>query len=115
MRPYDIVDALENVVAEYGGSKYAVAVDSCSNALLLAARYRFMTGSPITVSIPKRTYVGVAQAILNAGGQLKFRDEIWQGAYELQGIDVIDSARRFTRGMYIPGTLYCLSAHWGKT
>jgi len=114
VQPYEIVDALEKVVAEYGGSKYAVAVDSCSNALLLAARYRFLTGSPTTVSIPKRTYVGVAQAILNAGGQLTFRDEMWQGAYELRGIDVIDSARRFTRGMYVPGTLYCLSAHWGK-
>ena len=32
--PWDIVEGFENIVAEYAGSKYAVAVDSCTNSML---------------------------------------------------------------------------------
>jgi len=38
--PYDSVDELERRVAEYAGAPYAVAVDSCSNALLISFAYR---------------------------------------------------------------------------
>lgn len=55
---------------------------------------------PIDVDIPKRTYVGVGMAILNAGGRVTFRDEEWSGAYQLAPLPVIDSARWFTGGMY---------------
>lgn len=114
MRPYDVVAALEEVVAEYGGSKFAVAVDSCTNAILLALEYRKLYGKISEVEIPKRTYVGVAYAIKNAGLRCKFRSEHWEGIYEMRGSGIIDSARRFKRGMYIKDSLYCLSAHWGK-
>ena len=33
--PWDIVEAFEDKVAKYAGSKYAVATDSCTNSLLL--------------------------------------------------------------------------------
>ena len=42
MKPYDIVAALEERVAEYAGAPCAVAVDSCTNALLLALRLHLM-------------------------------------------------------------------------
>lgn len=112
--PYDTVAALEERVAEYGGSKYAVAVDSCTNALLIALRYSKLNGCPDTVEIPKRTYVGVGFAILNAGLKIDFRDDDWNGEYQITGTNVVDAARRFRKGMYKPGTLYCVSAHWGK-
>jgi dTDP-4-amino-4,6-dideoxygalactose transaminase len=114
MKPYDVVAALEERVAEYGGSKYAVAVDSCTNAILLALIYERMTSGYKVVELPKYTYVGVAYAVRNAGLGIKFTDSMWQGAYKIGGTLVIDSARRFHRGMYEPGSLYCLSAHWGK-
>lgn len=114
MQPYDIVEALEKRVAEYAGSKYAVAVDSCTNALLIALRYSRFNGCDEVVELPCKTYVGVAYAVLNAGLKIKFKDYKWQGAYRIEGTNVIDSARRFTKGMYAKGTLYCLSAHWGK-
>jgi len=127
VQPYDIVDALEKRVAEYAGSKYAVAVDSCTNALLLALRYSkwrsehgvesvmYGDGTKLeSITLPNKTYVGVAYAVLNAGLKCKFKDYEWQGAYKLEGTDIIDSARRFRRGMYVKGSLYCLSAHWGK-
>lgn len=117
MQPYEVVSELEKRVADYAGAPYAVAVDSCSNALLLSLAYRFTNGWPKTVSIPKYTYVGVAQAILNAGGNIVFRNEDWQGEYKLMGVKIIDAARRFKKGMYSGrfGNLYCVSAHWGKT
>jgi dTDP-4-amino-4,6-dideoxygalactose transaminase len=129
VKPYDVVSALEEVVAEYGGSKYAVAVDSCTNAILLALKYTKMINEQWTdadgdkmrrgpelhfVDLPKKTYVGVAYAVLNAGLKCTFRDEIWSGAYKLGGTNIIDSARRFRKGMYVKNSLYCLSGHWGK-
>lgn len=114
MQIYETVAELERIVAAYAGSNYAVAVDSCSNALLLAVKLRLMQGMGPEVEIPKLTYVGVAHAIKNAGGELHFRDEDWQGEYELKGVKVVDAARRFHKGMYKKGTLYCVSCHWGK-
>ena len=36
---FDSVRAFEKCVADYAGSKYAVAVDSCTNALFLCCKY----------------------------------------------------------------------------
>lgn len=113
--PYDSVLALEEKIAEYGGSKYCVAVDSCTNALLISLRYSRLKGCVPEVELPCYTYVGVAYAALNAGFKIKFNDYKWQGAYRLEGTNIIDSARRFTKNMYVPNTLYCVSGHWSKT
>ena len=113
--PYDIVEELERVIAEYAGSKYSVAVDSCTNAILLALKYEKMKKPNISrVILPCQTYVGVAYSCLNAGLKIQFEEYPWEGQYRIGYTNVIDSARRFTKGMYIPGTLYCLSAHWSK-
>lgn len=117
MTPYDNVRELEKRIAEYAGSKYAVACDSCTNALLLSLVYtklKYNKYNISTVGLPKYTYVGVAYACLNAGLKIKFRDENWKGAYNIIGTNIIDSARRFYKGMYIKDALYCLSAHWSK-
>ena len=114
MNPYDIVKELEKVIAEYAGSKFAVAVDSCTNAILLSLKYYLLHVHRKYIGIPKHTYVGVAYAILNAGKKCQFRDENWQGTYLLSGTNIVDSARRFKRGMYMKNSLYCLSCHWSK-
>jgi dTDP-4-amino-4,6-dideoxygalactose transaminase len=114
LNPYDTVAALEEKVAEYGGANHAVAVDSCTNALLLCLKLHFWNYGKHEVILPKRTYVGVPYAVINAGGWCRFVDDDWKGRYILGGTNIVDSARRFTKGMYDPDTLYCLSAHWGK-
>lgn len=112
---FDVVEELEKVVAEYAGSKHAVACDSCTNALMMSLKYSFIFDrADKIVTLPCRTYVGVAYAVLNAGGLCRFEDYEWSGCYRLGGTRVVDSARRFSKGMYQPDTLYCLSAHWGK-
>lgn len=112
MNEYKIVDQFEQTVAAYAGSKYAVAVDSCTNALFLSLMYRQVGGQKIY--IPKHTYISVPCSIIHAGGTPCFTALKWTGFYHLNPVGVVDSALRFTKNMYIPNTLYCLSFHVKK-
>lgn len=110
MNPHQVTRDFERAIADYCGSTYAVAVNSCTAALLLCCAYHEVG----EVEIPKRTYVGAAQSILNAGGTVKFRDEDWSGIYQFKPYPIYDAARRTTSGMHIPGTFMCLSLHVTK-
>jgi len=112
MKPlaYESVVNFENSIAEYAGSKYAIAVETCTAALLLSCAYKKVQ----EVEIPKRTYVSVPCSIIHAGGKVKFRDEEWQGLYELKPYNIIDGALRFRKDMYVSGSLHCLSFHFKK-
>ena len=142
--PFKVVRDFERAIAEYTGAPYVVSTTSCTAALMLAVEYHIRKahggqsfyewwnadwrngekeGSyPQTyVEIPKRTYKGVADSIIHAGGRPTFRDEKWEGAYRLKPLHVWDSARLFSRGMYGPlpkdelGLMLCVSFHWSKT
>ena len=126
--PYSIVDKFEKEIAKYAGSKYGVAVESCCAALFLSLMYlrQDLKCPPIEcIIIPNRTYPGVACSIIHADIPVVFEYKRWQGAYELKQrnsyldirykpLRVYDSALRFKRGMYIKGSLYCLSFHAKK-
>mgnify|MGYP003114758849 FL=1 len=109
--PWDVVDLFEKTLADYAGSKYAVAVDNCTDAMFLCLKY---LGVEDEITIPKRTYVSVPCTIIHAGCQGKVEDVEWSGAYQLKPHPVYDSATRMTSGMYIPDTYYCLSFHRRK-
>jgi hypothetical protein len=104
--PFDSVRALEADLCAYTGAPYAVAVNSCTMALLLACAWqRSRVGYAHMVSIPKLTYVGVPMSVHHARLGVMFRDEDWQGEYELRPTtpwhgSVWDAARRFTRAMF---------------
>lgn len=110
--PFDVVNRFEKEVAKFAGSKYAVAVDSCSNALFLSLMYCKASGKKIT--IPKKTYISVPCSIVHAGGEVIFKDIKWKGCYQLSPLPIYDSAKRFKKGMYIKNSLYCLSFHAKK-
>jgi dTDP-4-amino-4,6-dideoxygalactose transaminase len=112
MNPYSVVTEFEEVVAKFAGSRYAVAVESCTSALFLSLMYLEIKGQ--FVSIPKYTYPGVPCSIIHAGGKVHFIDEEWKGAYQLYPFKVVDAALRFRKGMYEDGSLYCLSFHIKK-
>jgi len=119
-----ITREFEAALCEYTGAPYAVAVNSCTMALLLAVAwhlrmFRRSSGSNwdrtrlshpfdarleilavAEIEIPKRTYVSVPMSIIHAGGRPTFRDEEWSVAYQLKPLPVWDSARWFTSGMY---------------
>ena len=64
----DIVDIFERKVADFAGSKYAVAVDSCSNGLFLCLKM-LIPKEGLEITIPSRTYISVPQMIIHAGGK----------------------------------------------
>ena len=65
--PWDAVSLFEKKVAEYAGSKYAVAVDNCTDAMFLCLKYLKCDQQKQTITVPKRTYVSVPMTIHNAG------------------------------------------------
>lgn len=114
--PYNVVIQFEEAVAKYCGSKYAVAVESCTSALFLSLVYcGNLTDRihPTYIGIPRRTYPGVACSIIHAGFKVQFLDYQWMGEYQLKPYDIWDSALRFKRGMY-HGGFQCLSFHIKK-
>ena len=140
MDAFKVVRDFEQALCDYTGAKYAVTVNSCTMALLLACKWslRGKVGmEPFDVSIPKRTYVGVPMSIIHAGARPVFRDEKWLGYYHLDPLPGSDSARWFTGGMFdghnaktvgaplpfshmklIKGERHpmaCVSFHWSKT
>lgn len=110
--PYKIVNMFEEEVAEYTGAPFAVAVDSCTNALFLSLMWVRIDG--INVIIPKCTYLSVPMSIIHAGGHPVFWDKAWSGIYQLAPTGVYDAAKRLTSNMYIPSTFMCLSFHIKK-
>lgn len=111
--PYKIVRMFEEEVAEYTNAPYAVAVDSCTNALFLCLKWLNVTG--LNVVIPKETYLSVPMSIIHAGGIPSFEDISWSGIYQLSPFPVWDSAKRLTSDMYLKGEFMCLSFHIKKT
>mgnify|MGYP001552455886 CR=1 FL=1 len=110
INPHKVTQDFESVLGDYTASPYVVAVDSCSSALFLSLKYENIANKK--VSIPSRTYPSVPCEILHAGGKVSFeemKDDFLCGAYQLKPTRVWDSALRFTRDMYIPNTLMCLS------
>lgn len=116
MHGHQITREFEKALCEYTGAPYAVAVNSCTMALLLACAWMKMRCQQQEIFIPKRTYIGVPMAIIHAGHRVCFHLDDWAGEYELvcpADVKVWDAARRFTSGMY-HGGFQCVSFHWSK-
>ena len=108
MNPYQITADFERELCVYTGAPFAVAVNSCTAALQISVMW-CSDMYAVRIEIPKRTYVSVPNAIVNAGCKVVWRDEVWHGCYKLKPLQVWDCARRFTSGMYIHGQYQCVS------
>lgn len=111
--PWDVVTIFENKLAEYAGSKYAVCVDSCSNAMFLCMKYLNVTNT--VIELPKNTYPSTPMQCIHAGNKIRFVDKEWSGDYFLGNTKIVDGATRFRKNMYIPDSYYCVSFHHRKT
>lgn len=112
-----IIDIFEKAVAKYGGSKYAVAISSQTNAVFLCLELLKLKGllkEGDVITIPNRTYMSMPMTVLNVGCKIKFTDLKWSGAYQLSPTIVYDSAVRFTKDMYVDASLYCVSFQYRK-
>ena len=122
MNPHRVTQDFERALCEYTGAPYAVAVNSCTMAILLAVKWNIrnehtfqeagMHNGPgwkeikvPLIEIPRKTYISVPMSIIHAGGRPTFRDDDWKGWYRLTPLPVWDSARYFSQGMYEGGAL----------
>lgn len=118
--PHQATKDFEKGLCEYTGATYAVAVNSCSMAILLACAYwaqrPYLNDNKLVtkLSIPKRTYCSVPMSIKHAGWGVEYRDEDWKGGYRISPLPVWDYARRFTKGMFVRRQMQCVSFHWSK-
>ncbi len=112
--PYKIVKMFEEEIAAYTGARYAISVDSCTNALFLCCKYLNVE----EVTIPSKTYLSVPMSIINSGGEVVFdrrsKTNHWIGTYQLKPYPIYDSAKRLTSNMYEPNSFVCLSFHIKK-
>ena len=109
MNPHQVTEDFEKYLAEYSNSSYAVAVDSCSNAIFLCLKWVGVEG--IKITIPKHTYMSVPCQIRHAGATVSFKESsrFLKGSYNLAPTLIWDSALSFTKGMYVADQLMCLS------
>ena len=115
----DVTEMFEEAVAKYCGSRYAIAVNSCTNGIGLCLQYQKACFKlPEFVDCPAHTYLGVPMQIVHAGAKIAWRKTYaWdiKGYYHLRKTPIIDSARLFTKGMYVKDSLMVTSHHWSKT
>tara|TARA_Y100000385_G_C12896264_1_gene552219 strand:- start:52 stop:651 length:600 start_codon:yes stop_codon:yes gene_type:complete len=109
---FKIVEEFENKVAKFFGSKYAVAVDSCTHGIELCLRYQ----KAEKINVPKRTYISVPFLANKMNIDLEWRDEVWTGYYKVnENLEPIyDAAVLWKRDSYIPGSFMCLSFQFQK-
>jgi hypothetical protein len=109
---FNIVSEFEKRVSEFFGSKFAVAVDSCTHGIELCLRYTKET----KINVPKRTYLSVPFLAEKMNLQREWRDEEWQDYYTVNCGDkrIIDAAVLWEKGSYLPNTFMCLSFQYQK-
>lgn len=109
---FEIITEFEQAIAEFFGSPYAVAVDSCTHGIELCLRYTKET----KISVPKRTYLSVPFLAEKMGLEREWRDEEWEDYYTLNygNKRIIDAAVLWRKDSYIPNTFMCLSFQYQK-
>ena len=109
---FEVVSTFENKISEFFGSKYAVAVDSCTHGLELCLRYTKETG----INVPKRTYLSVPFLAEKIGLERKWRDDNWERYYTINYGDkrIIDAAVLWEKNSYVPNTFMCISFQYQK-
>ena len=107
---FDTVRQFEDKVAEFYGSKYAVAVDCCTHAIELCLRYT----QADEVTFPTRTYISVPFLGEKLNLKWSWDETEWQDYYYIGNTNIVDAAVLWKKDSYIPGTLMCLSFQFQK-
>jgi len=107
---FETVTKFEKEIANYFGSPYAVAIDSCTHGLELCLRYKNVK----KLIVPKRTYISVPFLANKLGIELEWKDESWTDFYELGSTKILDAAVLWGYNSYVSGTMMCLSFQYRK-
>ena len=95
------VSQFEKELANFFGSPYAVAVDSCTHGMELALRYTNST----EITVPKRTYISVPFLSHKLNISLKWNNDIWKDYYYITS-NIIDAAVLWKKDSYIKRNVY---------
>ena len=109
---FNTVTEFEEKIAEFFGSTYAVAVDSCTHGIELCLRYT----NEKKINVPKRTYLSVPFLAEKLGIEREWRDENWEDYYTVNyGLKkIIDAAVFWKKNGYVPNTYMCISFQYQK-
>lgn len=109
---FETVTQFENKIAEFFGSTYAIAVDSCTHGIELCLRHQGIR----EISIPKRTYLSVPFLANKLNISLKWRDEAWTNYYLVNEKlkPIYDAAVLWKENSYLPGSFMCISFQYQK-
>lgn len=109
---FNVVGEFEEKIAEFFGSPYGIAVDSCTHGIELCLRYTKET----KINVPKRTYLSVPFLAEKLNIERVWRDEDWEDFYTLNYGEkkIIDAAVLWKKDSYIPNTFMCISFQYQK-
>lgn len=109
---FNTVTEFEKKIAEFFGSPYAIAIDSCTHGIELCLRYTKET----KINVPKRTYLSVPFLAEKLGIEREWRDEDWEDYYTVSYGEkrIIDAAVLWRKDSYIPNTFMCISFQYQK-
>jgi dTDP-4-amino-4,6-dideoxygalactose transaminase len=106
---FEIIDEFESKIADFFGSPFAIAVDSCTHGIELAIRYT----NTKKIYCPKRTYLSVPFLSQKLNIDLEWKDDNWVDYYYLTD-DIIDAAVLWKPNSYIPKTFMGVSFQYQK-
>ncbi len=104
------VTRFENEIAEFYGSKYAVATDSCTHAIELCLIYEKIK----EITIPTRTYISIPFLAKKLNLKLGWNTKKWFEYYFIENTNIIDAAVLWREKSYLTGTYMCLSFQYQK-
>ena len=100
------IHQFEQTIANFYGSTYGIAVDSCTHAMELCMRYEKYD----FVEIPTNTYISVPLIMKKIGlKQWRWQVNEWEKYYYIGSTNIVDAAVLWEKNSYIPGTYFCLS------
>jgi len=106
---FNTIKEFENKIADFFGSPYAVAVDSCTHGVELCLRLN----KEKKITVPKRTYLSIPFLAEKLNIELIWKDENWIDYYFLTE-NIIDAAVLWKRNSYLPNTFMNLSFQYQK-
>ena len=104
------VETFEYMIADYYGSKFAIATDCCTHALELCLRY---TGVE-NVNCPNHTYLSVPMTFNKLNLNWNFFHKYWKDYYYIGNTNIIDAAVYWKQDGYVKDSFMCLSFQYKK-
>ncbi len=106
----DNVSNFENLISEFYGAPYGVAVDCCTHGIELCLRFLEIKKT----SCPRNTYLSIPMTFEKLGIEYEFTSQKWKDFYILGDTNILDAAVYWKEKSYIPNTFMVLSFQFKK-